>query len=124
MVFRGPWSWVRGLRRSGVGRRGATLLEVLAAVAVLAVVLATVASVLGDWAGWRRRHAGARTCREVVSAVRESAETPARVCGPARTVVRGACRADVRPHDDCRGLEVGLRTGGLPEVVAGLTAVR
>jgi hypothetical protein len=106
---RGP---VAGARRREPGR-GATLMEVLVALAVLAVAIGAVATGLAAWHGQYRRTVGAWRCREVLETARVQARTAQVVCGrDLREYVRSACRAEVVPEVDCRAVGVYMRLGG------------
>jgi len=100
-----------GTRRSP--ERGATLMEVLVALAVLAVAIGAVATGLAAWHGQYRRTVGAWRCREVLETARVQARTAQVVCGrDLREYVRSACRAEVVPEVDCRAVGVSMRLGG------------
>jgi len=100
-----------GTRRSP--ERGATLMEVLVALAVLAVAIGAVATGLAAWHGQYRRTVGAWRCREVLETARVQARTAQVVCGrDLREYVRSACRAEVAPEVDCRAVGVSMRLGG------------
>ena len=93
--------------------RGATLVEVLVALAVLSVVLGAVATGLAVWHGHMRRTVGAWRCQEVLETVRVQTRTVQVVCGrDVREVTRSACRAEVAPAPACRSVDVHLRLGG------------
>jgi prepilin-type N-terminal cleavage/methylation domain-containing protein len=93
--------------------RGATLMEVLVALAVLAVAIGAVATGLAAWHGQYRRTVGAWRCREVLETARVQARTAQVVCGrDLREYVRSACRAEVAPEVDCRAVGVYMRLGG------------
>lgn len=93
--------------------RGATLMEVLVALAVLAVAIGAVATGLAAWHGQYRRTVGAWRCREVLETARVQARTAQVVCGrDLREYVRSACRAEVVPEVDCRAVGVYMRLGG------------
>lgn len=94
-------------RRHVLAVRGATLLEVLAAVAVLAVLVGVIASVLSAWGAAFRRTETARRCREAAAAFREASTLVQPVCRQqAAEWVRQACRAVAQTTDGCRTISV------------------
>lgn len=106
---------MRGRPDASVVRRirGTTFLELLVALALLGLVLGTVAAGLAAWQGQFRRAVAAWRCREALAALRVQASAGQVVCGrPAREIQRGACRVRFEPTADCTGVRVELRLGG------------